>query len=116
VVTWQLQTELEAIIACSDVGGDRMVCVNYHRPGLVADARVAMQAWSSIGPETRSNRCYRRLVSYGRVLSDLQTGHEAVFPVIESGQEPKLRDVERRARTAAEAHNDAAERVLAACT
>ena len=109
----QLQAELDAIVACFDVGGRRTACVNYHRFGLRADLRAIMQVWNTIGPQTRSNRCCRWLVGYGRLLTNLRAGSEALFAAAESGDDSKLRDVE--SKIAAGAHQNALARFLAVC-
>ena len=81
----RLQTELEAIIACFHVGGHPTACVNYHRPGFVQAFQAARRVWNSTGPESRSNRCYRLLVSDGRALAKLHKASEPLFAVSESG-------------------------------
>jgi len=116
LVNDQVQRELEAMTVCLHRGGDHTACVDYHRQGYLAAVREGVQALTTIvRPETGSDRCYRRLVSFRRVISELRAGSEALVALAESGRRPELRDFESKATTAAKVWLDAGHRAFAAC-
>jgi hypothetical protein len=113
-VSSRLLAGLGAIVECVRAGDEGAACVSDERGAFTGAFQAAVQTWNNTGPETRSNPCYRRLETYGRVLTRLRTGSEAIAAT-ESGQGPKLRCFESKATQLQRLHRDAAARFLAAC-
>jgi hypothetical protein len=59
---------------------------NDKRDGLKAALSAAEDTWNSIGPESRGNACYRRLLDYGEDLRALGVASEVIFAAAAAGQ------------------------------
>ena len=113
----RLQGELDAIVAC--MREDDSGCVNGEQDGFVAALQAGVRTWNTIGPESRSNPCYRRLMDYGSVLSQLRAVSRWLFVATEPGQplpRQSLSDFWGRVVQSQEKHRYIAAQVLAACT
>ena len=116
-VSARLQGELDAIFAC--MREDDSGCVNGERDGFMAALQAGIRTWNTIGPESRSNPCYRRLMDYDSVLSQLRTVSRWLFVATEPGQPlPRHPLVTSGGRVvqSQEKHRYIAAQFLAACT
>jgi hypothetical protein len=112
----RLQGELDAIVVC--MREEDSDCVHNERGGFMAAFQAAVRTWNTTGPELRSNPCYRRLLDYGTVLSELRTVSRWLFVGTEPGQPVRqsLSDFWGGAARLQEKHRDLAAQFLAACT
>jgi hypothetical protein len=110
----RLQADLVAIVACIREGDTD--CINDKRADFKAEFAAAEDRWNSIGPESRGNACYRRLMDYGKYLSALDTASEVMFAAAEAGQAAAFRGFANEANQLQQDHRDVTARVLAACT
>lgn len=115
-VSARLQGELDAIVAC--MREDDSGCVNGEQDGFMTALQAGVRTWNTIGPESRSSPCYRRLMDYGSVLSQLRTVSRWLFVATEPGQSlprQSLSDFWGRVVQSQEKHRYIAAQFLAAC-
>jgi hypothetical protein len=76
------------------------------RRGFITALQAAIQESNSLEPESHSNRCYRWIVIYRKVLNDLQTGFRDMAG---------MNDFARKASLAEQALRHAGHQVWGAC-
>ena len=85
------------------------------RQGFIRALEAAIWASKNFEPESHSNRCYRWIVIYRKMLNDLKTGFRALPPATESKPQAGMNELAWKAKRANQALRHAAGHVWGAC-